>query len=76
MSPLASAIFDAILKGDVTDFYQEDIPEATHLGKIEAGAGLDELSEKGLISCSSVHRSRGHHYFLTRKAKLFLIEEK
>ena len=48
--------------------------KATHLGKIGAEAGLDELSEKGLISCSSAHHTRGLHYFLTRKAKVLLIE--
>ena len=69
LSKNAAKVLECVIQLDATDFYQNHIVNAAGIGKINTEAGLDELSNYGLIRCVSGHRHYGLHYHLTEKAK-------
>ena len=75
LSENAAKILECIVQSDATDFYQNQIVDVVGIGKINAEAGLDELSNYGLVRCVSAHRHYGLHYHLTEKAKRSLASK-
>ena len=69
LSDNAIKILQKIMREDVTEFYQNAMVETIDLGRIEAEAALDELSEKEIIHASSARRGYGLRYRLTPKGK-------
>ena len=69
LSDNAIKILQKIMREDVTEFYQNAMIETIDLGRIEAEAALDELSEKEIIRANSARPRYGLLYGLTAKGK-------
>lgn len=71
LSEQSSKIMSAIIEGDVTNFYHQQMIDVMGkcMSKISIEAALDELTDYGLIQAYSASRDYGLHYHLTPKAK-------